>query len=382
MLTQSLPQAATDYAREQRLEQQAALAAVRRQWRRMDAADFDRSWATIAPTVVAIVATAQQRVADSADAYIPAVLVETGQERAAEARALTTTAEWVGWTGAGVTVADSLAAAPIRAKQARQGTIQTGEVDGRTVTTYSPGKTGPQALALAGNWLTASIGTILSDTARSVEAVGMYTRPVGGYVRMLNPPSCARCAILAGRFYRKNAGFDRHPGCDCRHIPASEAVAGDLRLNVSDYYDSLDDAGKLQFAGSKANAQAIADGADPAQIVNAYRRTAGMRFAQVSPIKREFGNKYTTEGATRRALAFQQQTGLRRNGRAQARLMPESIYRNAASQEDAIRQLKLYGWIHDDAGVAAGRATLADVRRAERSARARARRAESAWLDD
>lgn len=365
MLTQSLPPAATRYAREQRLEQQAAIAAVLRQWRRMDPADFDRSWAAIAPTVVAIVGTAQQRVADSADAYVPAVLAETGQDSAVEARALTSTAEWVGWTGAGVTVADSLAAAPVRAKQGVERNL-----------------TPPQALQHAGRWLTASTGTILSDTARSVEAVGMYTRPVSGYVRMLNPPSCARCAVLAGRFYRKNAGFDRHPGCDCRHIPASEAVAGDLRLNVSDYYDSLDDAGKVKFAGSKANAQAIADGADPTQIVNAYRRTAGMRFAQVSPIKREFGNKYTTEGATRRGLAYQQQTGLRRNGAPQSRLMPESIYRNAASQEDAIRQLKLYGWIRDDAGLASGRDALAEIRRAERNARARARRAERAWLAD
>lgn len=35
-----------------------------------------------------------------------------------------------------------------------------------------------------------------------------------GYVRMLTPPSsCDRCVILAGRWYRWNQGFERHPMC-------------------------------------------------------------------------------------------------------------------------------------------------------------------------
>src|SRR5690606_23965723 len=42
------------------------------------------------------------------------------------------------------------------------------------------------------------------------------------YVRMLTPPSCSRCTVLAGRWYRKNAGFARHPGC----FPAGAMVSG------------------------------------------------------------------------------------------------------------------------------------------------------------
>src|SRR5690348_18342012 len=37
---------------------------------------------------------------------------------------------------------------------------------------------------------------------------------------LLNPPSCQRCAILAGRWYRWSQGFLRHPRCDCVNLPA------------------------------------------------------------------------------------------------------------------------------------------------------------------
>src|SRR5690606_27642678 len=84
---------------------------------------------------------------------------------------------------------------------------------------------GPKiAWETAERWLNLAASTALSDTARQTEMLHTAVRPgVDGYVRMLNPPSCSRCAVLAGRFYKKNQGFLRHPGCDCRHIPASEA---------------------------------------------------------------------------------------------------------------------------------------------------------------
>ncbi len=359
MLTQNLPSTATEYARAQRAEQKAALAAIRRQWRLMGN-DFDASWLRVSPTIMAILGTAQLRVADNARDFIPAVLEDTGQLRAVEALASTNTRALVGLTGAGMAVQDALSLAPIRAKQAVAG-----------------GDAAYQGLVKAGAWLSYMAGGILSDTKRSSESLGMYTRNVGGYIRVLNPPSCSRCVILAGKWYRKNQGFSRHePTCDCYHIPASESVGSDMTINPDAYYRSLDDAGRLKLAGSMANFKALEDGADLTQIVNAYRRTSGMSFAQVSPIKRDrFGNLYTTEGTTRRGLAGQQQTGLRRNGRAQMRLMPESIYRTAKSQEDALRLLKLYGWISDSEGLTRGRAIFAEQRRTERNARARARRA-------
>ena len=268
MLTQQLPTAASEYAASQRLEQQAAVAAVLRQWTRMGN-DFDTSWARIAPTVVAILSTAQARVIAQSVAYVPAVLEETGQAAAIASAYQINQSALVGVAGSGVNTVDLLGGATINAK-----------------TTVKGGAAVLDALSGAGEWLSGTVGTVLSDTGRAAEGLGMNIRPVGGYVRMLTPPSCGRCVILAGKFYRKNQGFERHPECDCRHIPASEVVAGDITISPADYFDSLDEAGQAKLAGSAANAKAIRDGADIGQIVNAYRKTAGLSFAQASPIKR------------------------------------------------------------------------------------------------
>jgi hypothetical protein len=335
MSVQNLPTTATEYARASRREQRAALAAIRRQWRRMGP-DFDSSWAEIAPTLLAIIGLAQRRTAELADAYIPAVLEETGQTRSIHAAAETRIEAFVGVTGAGVTVADQVSVAPIRAKQAVAG-----------------GASQDQALVSAGQWLTATSGTILSDTGRAVETTGMATRNVSGYVRMLSPPSCGRCAVLAGKFYHANQGFQRHPGCDCRHIPASEAIGGDMTLDLNAYLGSLDEAGQVKVLGSKANREAWSKyGAEPQQIINSYR--GGIRTAQ--DVR---GNtvRYTTDAATRRSLATYRMRNASRlerdagairlaNGKTGlVRRMPETILRTSSSPEAVVRQLRLYGWI-------------------------------------
>jgi hypothetical protein len=169
----------------------------------------------------------------------------------------------------------------------------------------------------------------------------MVARPtVTGYIRMLNLPSCARCVVLAGQFYRWNQGFLRHPECDCRHIPATENVAGDLRTNALFAIAS----GKVRGM-SKADTKAILeDGADPAQVINAHR---GMQTAQVYGRKL----KFTTEGVTKRGLAgkrlgeFAKTKGSRYQRSKVPRLMPESIYRIAKDRDDAIRLLKRFGYI-------------------------------------
>lgn len=217
--------------------------------------------------------------------------------------------------------------------------------------------------------------TQVQDAARQAAAVSIASRPGIGYVRMLNPPSCSRCAVLAGKYFRFNQGFLRHPRCDCRHIPANENTAGDLRTDPNAYFDSLSKADQDRIF-TNAGAEVIRHGADISQVVNVRRRTAGMEFAQVSPIKRDArGNLYTTEGTTRRGLAAQQQAGLRRNGPVQQRLMPETILERAKDREDAQRLLRLYGYLSDPAAASRGRDVFNDARRVERNARRRARTA-------
>lgn len=155
---------------------------------------------------------------------------------------------------------------------------------------------------------------------------------------MLQPPSCGRCVILAGKRVSTREPFLRHPGCDCRHIPASESVAEDLSVNPAEYLDGLSDDELAKALGSRANAQAWRDGADPAQLINAYRRSGAVRAAQVYDRR----VKYTTEATTRRGWAHSRMGAGRRRA---PRLMPESIYQIATSRDEALRLLRLYGWI-------------------------------------
>jgi hypothetical protein len=164
----------------------------------------------------------------------------------------------------------------------------------------------------------------------------MAVRPeVDGYVRMLNPPSCSRCAVLAGKFYRWNRGFERHPNCDCRHIPTSEDQAGNLTTNPQAYFDSLTRAEQDRIFTIKG-AEAIRDGADISQVVNARR---GVAKAQL------FGRDvfHTYQGVTRHSLFGRRKRELGK--RLPVRLMPESIYALAEDREDALRLLFLYGYI-------------------------------------
>lgn len=220
------------------------------------------------------------------------------------------------------------------------------------------------------------IATQVQDAARQAAATSIAARPEIGYVRMLSPPSCERCVVQAGKYFRFNEGFLRHPKCDCRHVPTLENVAGDLTTDPDEYFASLTREEQDSTFG-KSGAEAIRLGANVGQVVNARRVTAGMSFAQVPAIKRDArGNLYTTEGTTRRAVAYQQQRGLRRNGDVQMRLMPESILMRAKDREDAQRLLRLYGFILDDTAATRGRELIADQRRGERATRARQRRAE------
>ena len=348
MSLQTLPRSAEAYGRAQRREIGAATSAIARLWRRMGI-EFDASYAQIEGQVLAVLDAAQERVATGALAYIPDVLEETGQ-RVRPPQYEVAPDFMVGTAGDGLATEGLAYGAVTRSKRA----VASG---------YEPA----QALAIGGRWLTTATGTLLSDTGRTAEKVAGHSRGVTTWVRMLEPPSCGRCIVLAGKESRRGQAFLRHPRCDCRNIPVTESIAGDLTVDADAYLHSLDEEGLRKALGSKANAQAWRDGADRNQLINAYRRSGDVRPAQV------YGRqiKYTTEGTTRRGWANYQMrqmasaserveragTAVRitRDGREirsitrrrqQApRLMPDSIYQIATDREDAIRLLRLYGWI-------------------------------------
>lgn len=183
------------------------------------------------------------------------------------------------------------------------------------------GRSVAQALATGRQWLDMTVGTQVADAGRVADGIAVTTTPTVEWVRMLNPPSCSRCVLLAGKVYKWNQGFERHPRCDCRHIPVTEATADDVRTDPKRYFDSLT-AKEQNRVFTNAGAQAIRDGADISQVVNARR---GMFTAS--------GRKLT-------------HSAVRLYGSRGVRLMPEQIYRDArGNREEAIRLLYRFGYI-------------------------------------
>ena len=329
----------------------AAVLASRKSWSKVDPDYIDESWMEAAPAMAAVLTRLQSEAAANGARYIPLSLADQGFEvdpaYNVKPRAV------AGFAGAGYAPLDVFESAPIVAKSR-----------------ISKGWSVTDAMAAGGAILSGITQTAMADAGRQGQALAIHSRPGVGYVRMLTPPSCSRCAILAGRSSGRTA-FDRHPRCDCTAVPGLRDWEQGLTLNTGDYFESLPSAADLadQFpdmtikerraAGhtsqedvfTKAGAKAIRDGADPTQIVNARR---GM-----SQIQRPGSVKWlvTAEGNTRRGQAAQamRRGGIgevrktRRGGRYQRtvaqRLMPETIYQVARNEEDARRLLKLYGYI-------------------------------------
>lgn len=151
------------------------------------------------------------------------------------------------------------------------------------------------------------VASLVQDAGRAAESVAITARADIGHVRMLNPPSCSRCAVLSGRVYRYSSGFLRHPGCDCVMIPTTLAN----RDYVQDPVDLMSRG--LVTGLSKSDQQAIRDGADFGQVVNVRLRKAGMTESGRVLSRRGRPTPeaiYRTAGTDReRALALLEQAG-------------------------------------------------------------------------
>ena len=203
-LTQNAPRVAVEYASALRDENAAAVAAMLRQWRRVRG-DLDADFLRTAPQLIEIANTAQLRVSRLAQEFIPEVLEATGQARANRPAWDIAENVFVGTAGDGRPTETLI-----------YGALTT------TKTAIGEGATYGQALERGGKFLSLATGTLLSDTSRGMEGFESASRPVSGWVRMLTPPSCGRCVILAGRHFKRNRGFERHPGC----FPAGAVVSG------------------------------------------------------------------------------------------------------------------------------------------------------------
>lgn len=319
----SARQVATAHYRS-RLRLVDALAAVaRRLWRAVDPANIAASWTTQLPEMVVLTNASQLAAARTADAYLNDILAEQGLSTAAEGRVDARAFAGVASDGRPL---PSLLYQPVVATLAAIG-------DGATVDR-----------AMAGGYATLEMiaRTQVADAGRVADQVALTTRPMAtGYRRMVVGRTCSRCIILAGMFYEWNRGFERHPQDDCVHIPTSEDTGDDVRTDPKAIFDSMDVA-EQDKVFTVAGAEAIRDGADMGQVVNARR---GMTTAASGRLVRNDSGLFTTtEGATKRGFAGKRLGA--RSGRRAQRLMPESIYELAAGDRDeSLRLLKQHGYI-------------------------------------
>lgn len=333
-----------------------ALAAVARElWRQVDPANIAVSWFALVPQLYIATSASQLAAANAADAYLDASL--TAQGASAESTARVNPAALVGVASDGRDLQTLLYQPAITSLRALR-----------------LGAPVPRALASGYAALDMLARTQVADAGRTADQLALTAhRDVSGYVRMVVGKTCGRCVILAGRQYRWNAGFRRHPRCDCIHVPAREDVAGDIRTDPNAWFKSLSRAEQdKQF--TKAGARAIRDGADIFQVVNARRGAFGLTpaGARITAEERRallggrdrgqlqavdvFGRQLfvTTEGTTPRGIAGvrlgAKESGDKQGGRhrqAKApRLMPESIYAIAnGNRDEALRLLKRFGYI-------------------------------------
>lgn len=354
---QTTPQAARGYHSRVLREINRAERDAGRAWSRMGP-EFVASFAVVHPLLMGAAERAQVAVSQMVEPYLDRVLTQTGQDAAARVIATPARAPLVGTAGDGRSLATLFAQAPVGARKA-----------------VAAGLSSQAALRRAEKFVVASMATAVADTARQMEALGIAVRPgVTGYVRMVEPGACSRCAILAGRHYRRNEGFERHPRCRCTHIPASESVAGNWQVDPQAYFDSLPTAAELaeeypdlthaqrrarglysqEDIFTKSGAEAIRAGADPVQVVNARR---GMRVAQpgynrdwrpmvdadmrATETRFQGGERFTWEGASFRGRAYADRTGRQMF----ERLMPETIIPMARDQAHLIQLLTEHGYI-------------------------------------
>lgn len=178
--------------------------------------------------------------------------------------------------------------------------------------------------------------SMVTDAGRSAAGVDTYTRQGVGYIRMVNPGACSRCVLLAGKYYRNNEGFLRHPNCYCIHVQTNTKAAEDegLIMDPYEYFNSLSEEAQDK-AFTRAGARAIRDGADMGQVVNSRK---GMSYAgeSVDGTRRGQRAKDTTfSGSTRRA----------HTGGIKNRLTPDAIYRQGLPREQTLQLLRDQGYL-------------------------------------
>jgi hypothetical protein len=305
-------------------------------WRLLDTSDLTASWnARIGPSIVQAVTAGQLASAALADDYVDEVVEAEGadSDRAGEVKPHA----FAGAAADGRSLESLMYLSVITSK----------ERIGRGLPVDDALMMGlRQALRMGSSEVTqagrAAVGSSMTGQ-----------RTIQGYVRVVQPPACSRCIILAGKEYGWNKGFQRHPKCDCVHLPTTLIARHQHRdrgfVDPNAYFSSLSRA-EQDRVFTAASARAIREGADIGQVVNArrgmYTTTAYGRTLRA-----------TREGTTTRGYFYRQERARDiARGRVPAnigrsyqltspRLLPEQIFELADSRDEAIAMLRRFGYL-------------------------------------
>jgi hypothetical protein len=300
-------------------------------WQMVDANNLDASWAIAAPSVNALVGQGQVAVAAETDGYMSRLA--SAQHLEDSPRGNIDPEGFRDYGAGGLPVA-----------------LTTANAIGYTKTLIGRGYDPAQALRSGGKRLSNLITTSVADQSRQAVSAAMATRDrdlfegpqgyytPGHYVRMVSAGACGRCIILAGKVYRHQADFLRHPGCLCTSVPIQEYRNDDVRVDPRAMFDSMSEEEQDRSFGA-ANAQAIRDGADMNRVVNATSSVSARSDGHATYVT-ESGQKATWAGTSGRDTYWGSS-----HGKTEPRLTPEAINKTGNTAGERIALLKYYGYI-------------------------------------
>jgi hypothetical protein len=270
-------------------------------WAAMKVANLDASWVKVKPQALATVVKAQLIGAAAAYGYHVRLLAAAGlKPQGPQIRPI----GFAGSSTGALDLATVVDFAPIRTKQA-----------------IARGLPTDQALQSGFAQLSTVAESELQEASRGVMDVALNTEPqYRGYLRTPNPGACGRCLILAGKFYRSDADFARHPGCRCSSRPLLKSEGQVETASARELFDGMTKEQQDKAFGIDG-AEAIRAGADPSSTENAK---AGMTSA---------GSTFTRAGLSKRSLSGRR---LAAAGKTQ-RLSPAGCRKQANGDPDAYR---------------------------------------------
>lgn len=171
-------------------------------WRELDVRDLTGSWESlVGPQVVETVTAGQAAAAALADPYLSGVVAADGGDPASGPRVRP--GAFAGYAADGRSL-DSLMHLPvITTKQA-----------------IGAGLDDTEAMMRGLNQLLRIAASEVTTAGRTATGVGIAARrTIQGYIRVAAAPCCSRCAILSGKEFGWNAGFQRHPRLPMRLHP-------------------------------------------------------------------------------------------------------------------------------------------------------------------